>query len=129
MILPTAEDIIRLHEIVLRQTGGSNGLRDAGALSMCAGRPYAAFGGTEQYPTIFTKAAAVLESLARNHVFVDGNKRTAFIAALYIVENNGYKTFFDQKDVEESMVRFVTEKPPLEKIAAWLEKNSTPAKG
>ena len=126
MILPTAEDIIRLHEIILKQTGGSDGLRDAGALSMCAGRPQASFGGKKMYPTIFTKAAAVLESLARNHVFVDANKRTAFITALYIIENNGYQTFFEQKDIEESMVRFVTEKPPLEEIAAWLEKNSKP---
>ena len=124
MILPTAEDIIRLHEIILKQTGGKGGLRDAGALSMCAERPYASFGGIERYPTIFTKAAAVLESLARNHVFVDANKRTAFVTALYIIENNGYETFFDQKDIEESMVRFVTEKPSLEEIAAWLEKNS-----
>ena len=125
-LLPTAEDIIRLHEIVLKQTGGSDGLRDAGALSMCAGRPHAAFGGSEMYATVFTKAAAILESLARNHVFVDGNKRTAFITALYIIENNGYKTFFDQQDIEESMVRFVVEKTPLSEVATWLEKNSKP---
>lgn len=124
MFLPTDEDIIRLHEVVLRQTGGSDGLRDAGALAMCAGRPHAAFDGKELYPTLFLKAAAVLESLARNHVFVDGNKRTAFLTALSIIEQNSYSTSFDQKDIEQSMVRFVTEKPPLEEIAAWLERNS-----
>jgi death on curing protein len=127
MILPTAEDIIRLHEVVLKKTGGSDGLRDAGALEMCANRPYATFGGKDMYPTIFAKAAAVLESLARNHVFVDGNKRTAFITALYILENNGLTTFFDQKDIEESVVRFVIEKPLLAEIASWLEKNSKEA--
>lgn len=124
MVLPTADDIIRLHEVVLRGTGGSEGLHDAGALSMCAGRPHATFGGKDMYPTIFAKAAAVLESLARNHVFVDGNKRTAFIAALYVLENNGYKTFFDQKNIEESMVRFVVEKTALAEIVTWLEENS-----
>ena len=126
-VLPTAEDIIRLHEVVLRQTGGSDGLRDAGALAMCAERPRAAFGGTDMYPSIFNKAAAVLESIARNHAFVDGNKRTAFITALYIIEHNGYKTDFNQKDIEKSILRFVVEKPPLEEIAAWLEKNSKQA--
>lgn len=126
MILPTAEDIIRLHEVVLRQTGGSDGLRDAGALAMCAERPRTAFGGREMYPTVFLKAAAALETLARNHVFVDGNKRTAFITALYIIENNGFSTTFDNKDIESSMIRFVIEKTPLEEIAAWLERNSRP---
>src|ERR1700737_1644845 len=124
MTFPTAEDIIRLHEVVLRQTGGSDGFRDAGALEMCAARPYAGFGGKEMYPTLFTKAAATLESLARNHVFVDANKRTAFITAVYILETNGYKTSFIQKDIEESMVRFVVEKTPIEEIAMWLERNS-----
>ncbi|HEY5383567.1 MAG TPA: type II toxin-antitoxin system death-on-curing family toxin [Candidatus Paceibacterota bacterium] len=124
MTFPTAEDIIRLHEVVLRQTGGSSGLRDAGALEMCTARPYAGFGGTEMYPNLFTKAAATLESLARNHVFVDANKRTAFITAVYILEQNEYKTFFDQKDIEDSMVHFVVEKTSIADIAAWLEKNS-----
>jgi len=99
-------------------------LRDAAALEMCAARPYAGFGGKELYPTLFTKAAATLESLARNHVFIDGNKRTAFITAVYILEQNGYKTFFDQKDIQESMVRFVVEKASIKEIATWLEKNS-----
>jgi death-on-curing protein len=124
MVLPTAEDIIRIHEVVLRKIGGSEGLRDAGLLAMCADRPRAAFGGKDMYPTVFLKAAAALESIARNHAFVDGNKRTAFMTALYIIENNGYVTFFEQKDIEETMVRVVTDKLTLKEIAAWLEKNS-----
>lgn len=124
MTLPTAEDIIRLHEVIIRQIGGSEGLRDAGALAMCAEKPKAAFGGNEMYPTIFLKAAALLESIARNHPFVDGNKRTAFLAALNVIEHNDYKTFFDNKDIEDTVVRVVTEKPPIEEIATWLERNS-----
>ena len=125
MNLPSAEDIIRIHEVVIRNIGGSEGLRDAGALSMCVAKPASAFGGTEIYTTVFTKAAALLESLARNHAFVDGNKRTSFLAALYIIENNGYKTFFNNKDIEETVLRVVTEKLSIEAIAQWLEKNST----
>lgn len=124
MRFPSPEDIIRIHEIVLRNIGGSEGLRDAGALSACAARPLATFDGKELYPTVFLKAAAVFESLAQNHPFVDGNKRTAFLSAVYIIENNGYATAFDQKDIEATVIRFVTEKPSLEEIAMWLEKNS-----
>src|SRR3989344_9673132 len=123
MTLPTAEDIIRIHEVVIRRIGGRNGLRDARALSMCAEKPRTTFDGKEMYPTIFLKAAALLESIARNHPFVDGNKRTAFISALAVIERR-HRTFFDQKDVEETVLRIVVEKTPIDKIAQWLEKNS-----
>ncbi|MDP2651448.1 MAG: type II toxin-antitoxin system death-on-curing family toxin [bacterium] len=127
MNLPTAEDIIRLHEVVIRRIGGSEGLRDAGALRMCAEKPRTAFGGKEMYPTLFLKAAALLESIARNHPFVDGNKRTAFLSALAIIERNGCETAFNQKDIEDTVLKIVTEKLPIEEIAAWLEKNSKKA--
>jgi len=126
MNLPTAKDIIRLHEVIIRRIGGSEGLRDPGALVMCAEKPMAAFGGKEMYPTVFLKAAALLESIARNHPFVDGNKRTAFLAALAVVEHNGHTTSFAQKDIEETMVKIVTEKLPMEEVAQWIEKNSIP---
>jgi len=125
MTLPTAEDIIRIHEIVIRSTGGSSGLRDAGALSLCAARPLTAFGGKDMYPSIHTKAAAILEGIAHNHPFVDGNKRTAFMTALYVLENNSYTSSFEIKDIEETMVRIVVEKLSIEEIAAWLEKNTS----
>ena len=126
MNLPTAKDIIRLHEVIIRRIGGSEGLRDPVALAMCAEKPMAAFGGKEMYPTVFLKAAALLESIARNHPFVDGNKRTAFLAALAVVEHNGHTTSFAQKDIEETMVKIVTEKLPIEEVAQWIEKNSIP---
>lgn len=124
MILPTAEDIIRIHEVVIRTIGGLEGLRDAGALSMCAAKPMTAFGEKDMYPTVYTKAAAILAALAHNHPFVDGNKRSAFMTALYILENNGYVTSFDNKDIEETVLRIVVEKSSIEEIASWLEKNS-----
>ena len=125
MTYPTADDIIKIHEGVLLKIGGSGGLRDAGALALCAERPHAAFGGADMYPTLFLKAAAAMETIARNHPFVDGNKRTAFMTALYILESNGYTTIFDQHDIKESTVRSVVEKTSIADIAAWLEKNSS----
>jgi death-on-curing protein len=124
MNFPTVEEIIKIHEGVLLKIGGSSGLRDAHALAMCAKRPHAAFGGKDMYPTLFLKAAAAMETIARNHPFVDGNKRTAFMTALYIIENNKYKTTFDQNDIKESTVRSVVEKTSIEEIAKWLEQNS-----
>jgi len=125
MNYPTTDEIIKIHEGVLLKIGGSSGLRDAGALALCAERPHAAFGGSEMYPTLFLKAAAAMETIARNHPFVDGNKRTAFMTALYILENNGYTTTFGQEDIKESTVRSVVEKTSIADMAAWLEKNSS----
>jgi len=120
----TIEEVIAINTGIVNSTGGSLGLRDAGALSMCVAKPFQSFGGKETYPDVFTKAAAVLESIARNHPFVDGNKRTAFLTAVRAIERNGYRTHFDNKDVEETMVKIVVEKYPIESITAWLEKNS-----
>ncbi len=121
----TIEEVIAINAGIVHATGGSIGLRDAGALAMCVTKPFQSFGGKETYPDVFSKAAAVLESIARNHPFIDGNKRTAFISAVRVIERNGYLTHFDNRDVEEMMVRIVVEKTPLEEIVAWLKKNST----
>jgi len=129
MFLPTPEDIIRLHEVIIRTIGGLEGLRDANALDMCAHKAKASFGGKEMYPNTFLKAAALLQAVALNHPFVDGNKRTAFLSSLSVLEHNGYTTMFEQKDIEETMVRVVVDKLSVEEIAPWLEKNSKPIQG
>ena len=125
IILPSIEEIITIHTAVIKRTGGSDGLRDAGALELASQKAMAIFGGVEMYPDVFSKAAATLESITSNHPFFDGNKRTSFVAALRIIENNGYVTSFDNTDIEETMVRIVTEKLPIEIITEWLNENST----
>src|SRR3989344_1634387 len=120
----TVEEVIAINTGIVNATGGAVGLRDAGALAMCVAKPFQSFGGKETYADVFTKAAAVLESIARNHPFIDGNKRTAFLAAVRVIERNGYRTHFDNKDVEETMVKIVVEKYSVETIAAWLKENS-----
>jgi len=121
----TVEEVIAINTGIVNATGGSVGLRDAGALAMCVAKPFQSFGGKETYADVFTKAAAVLESIARNHPFIDGNKRTAFLTAVRIIERNGYRTHFDNKEVEETMVKIVVEKYSIEIISAWICANST----
>lgn len=70
-----------IHAKIIDETGGAHGIREIGLLVSATERPKASFGGTELYPTLFPKAAAYLESLARYHVFVDGNKRTSIAAS------------------------------------------------
>ncbi len=87
-------------------------------------RPKTAFGGKDVYPDVFMKAACYLESTAKYHVFVDGNKRTSFALAGRFLETNGYVFTATNPDVEQFVLSVVTDKLELAPIAAWLKKNS-----
>ena len=78
-----------IHEGVIEIGGGAHGLRDAALLESALARPQNlhAYGETD----IFELAASYAEGIARNHAFVDGNKRTAFFVASDFLEQNGYE--------------------------------------
>ena len=75
-----------MHAVLVRRYGGASGLRDAGALESALIRPQ-----TGYYDDLVAEAAALLESLAINHPFLDGNKRIAFAAADVFLRINGYR--------------------------------------
>ena len=72
-IFPTLEDVIATHDLLIRTHGGAQGLRDEGALASAIMRPQIGY-----YDGLIQEAAAMMESLAMNHPFIDGNKRVAF---------------------------------------------------
>jgi death-on-curing protein len=82
--------VYEIHEIIIAETGGLPGLREATLLHSAVARPFATFGGQELYPSDFEKAAALFHSLIKSHPFMDGTKRTAFAAALFFLESCGY---------------------------------------
>ena len=71
---PTIQEILAVHEDQIEQFGGSHGLRDMGALESALFRPQMGY-----YDGIIEEAAAMMESLAMNHPFIDGNKRVCFL--------------------------------------------------
>src|SRR5262249_6669623 len=79
-----------IHAGQLAEHGGSEGLRDKGLLQSAVAQPMATFGGQFLNEDIFIMAAALLISLVKNHPFVDGNKRTALLAALTFLDLNGH---------------------------------------
>jgi death-on-curing protein len=85
----TVDHIIAIHRRVTDKFGGAGGLRDLALLESAAAMPAAQFGGRYLHPGIATKAAAYLFHLCRNHAFVDGNKRTALVAAEMFIILNG----------------------------------------
>ena len=82
----TAEDLVALNEDVLSYGGGAHGVRYENGLQYAVDRPFLSFGGQPMFPGPYDKAAALTESLIRSHPFVDGNKRTALVAGLALLE-------------------------------------------
>jgi death-on-curing protein len=82
--------VYEIHEIIIAETGGLPGLRDAASLHSAVARPFATFDGQELYLSVFEKAGALFHSLIKSHPFMDGTKRTAFAAALFFLDSYGY---------------------------------------
>ncbi len=118
------EVALALHATVLGLTTGSLGVRDMNGLLGCLLRPQTAIGGNEMFPTVLDKAAALIESVARNHAFIDGNKRTAFLLGAHFLSLNSYSLEPKRGEIETFMLWVVTEKPEMSGIAAWLERRS-----
>ena len=81
----TMVDVLGMHTILMQKYGGAGGVRDPGALEAALFRPQ-----TGYYSDIIAEAAALLESLAINYPFVDGNKRIAFAATDVFLRINGW---------------------------------------
>lgn len=99
MIRLTVSQIIKLHEQLIQQTGGSHGIRDMGLLESAAEAPFQSFGEHEMYPSIQAKAARLGYGLVKNHAMVDGNKRIGAHAMLVMLALNGVSLRYTQKDL------------------------------
>jgi death-on-curing protein len=91
MIYLTTAEIIQLHDWVIQQSGGSPGVRDINLIDSAAYQPQATFAGQELHATLADKAAALGFSLAKNHGFIDGNKRIAHAAMETFLVRNGHQ--------------------------------------
>ncbi|HID55731.1 TPA: type II toxin-antitoxin system death-on-curing family toxin [Candidatus Poribacteria bacterium] len=118
------DEVLLIHERILDKFGGAGGLRDWGLLDSAVNRPRAAFEGKDLYPDLFTKAAALGHSLALNHPFVDGNKRTAWEAMHTFIEENGYSLQAEHEEIVELMLRIEDKSLGVEQIAEWLKNHS-----
>lgn len=98
-VLPGA--VLAIHQMLLAEHGGQAGIRDQGLLESALARPRQRFSYDESV-SIFELAASYGFGLARNHPFVDGNKRTALVAAAVFLELNGYS--LDAPEVEAAVM-------------------------
>ena len=114
----TTEQALR---IARHAVGGPVEVRDLGLLDAAVHRPRASLLGQDAYPDRFTKAAALLHSLARNHSLVDGNKRLAWLATYVFCAKNGVELDPTDDDAYDMVIGVAAgEIEDVEAIAGWL---------
>ncbi len=118
------EQVLFIHARLVDETGGRHGIRDLGMLLSALARPQATFDGNELYPDLFSKAAALMESLTQNHPFLDGNKLTGITATAMFLQINGYKLTASNAELEKFTFAVVLEHVPTKEIATWFERNT-----
>ena len=111
----TAAEAVEIHRAMIDAHGGSHGIRDIGALESALFRPQSGY-----YEDIIAEACALLESLAVNHPFVDGNKRVAFAAMEIFLLINGWHIEATQQQIYRMMMRlFDRGKFELAELDKW----------
>jgi len=113
--------VVAMHEEQLAEHGGSSGLRDEGLLESALARPQnlAAYGE----PTVFEVAAAYAFGIARDHPFVDGNKRTCLVAAYAFLRLNGKRLRAPEPDAVATILRLAAGELSEVELADWLTMN------
>ena len=100
----TKQQIIMLHESLIKETGGSAGIRDNGLLESTIQAPYQTYGDQDLFPTVQSKAARLGFGLIKNHPMVDGNKRIGTHAMLTFLILNGIELQYSQKELYLSLI-------------------------
>jgi death-on-curing protein len=95
----TLDEVLGIHADQIRVYGGASGLHDLERLRSAISMPETSFDDEYLHPSVFEMAAAYLFHLARNHPFVDGNKRTALMCALVFLGLNGERLRADPDDL------------------------------
>jgi death-on-curing protein len=110
--------VVAIHEAQLAEHGGGSGVRDAGLLESALSRPenLAAYGK----PDVADLAAAYGYGISRNHAFIDGNKRTAFVAVELFLELNGFGLAADDAACVMIMLAVASGEIPEAEFAAWI---------
>ncbi len=118
------DEILRLHFKVIEDFGGSHGVRDEGRLGSVELAPRQIAFATEQYPTIFKKAAVYFRNIIGDHSFIDGNKRTAVTVCGIFLARNGYSLTATSKELEDFTLAIAIKHLGIQEIARWLAEKS-----
>lgn len=120
------EQLLALHANVLAHSGGSDGVRDMGAVESALAQPQMAFGDTELYPILAEKAAALGYSLIKNHAFVDGNKRIGHAAMETFLLLNGFEINASTDEQERIILSLASSEMGRDEFSEWVVAHVVP---
>ena len=121
MQLLTLDQILKLHQRIIEQSGGGIGIRDKGILESALAQPEMSYGGQDLYPTLIEKVSALGFSLINNHPFVDGNKRIGHAAIEVTLLMNGYEIQADVDTQETVILAVAASEMNRESFLEWLK--------
>jgi death-on-curing protein len=115
--------VLAVHDLLIAEHGGSPGLRDKGLLESALARPInlRSYGS----PDLAALAACDAAGIIANHPFVDGNKRTGFVAAAAFLDRNGYELTASEAEATRMTLGLAASQVTEDQYAAWLRDNAT----
>jgi len=112
-----------MHSEQLAEHGGSDGIRDETLLDSALAKPHNVFAYADQ-PDIFRLAASYAFGIARNHAFIDGNKRTALVVSLTFLGRNGWQINSSKEDLYFTFLHLAEGSLSEEELSAWFTKHA-----
>ena len=116
-------EVIIIHDILIDKFGGHPGLRDKGLLDSAIFRPFQMFDNKELYPGAIKKSAVLIESIIKNHPFIDGNKRIGYVIMRLFLLENGYDIVATQEEKYDFVIRIAAGESNMDDIIKWIQKH------
>ena len=120
MIVLSTAQIVALHDDLIREFGGTEGVRDENLLDAAVHAPFQTFDGEELFPSICQKAARLGFGLVSNHPFLDGNKRIGAHAMLVFLALNRIDLVYSQQELIDVILRVASGKADFDDLLAWI---------
>jgi death-on-curing protein len=118
------DEVIEIHNDQIKRYGGRAGIRDLELLKSAIAMPSAGFGGDYLHTDIYEMAAAYLFHIARNHPFIDGNKRTGAVASVVFLLMNGIELHADEDSFEKMVLSTAEGKSDKAAVARFFREYS-----
>jgi death on curing protein len=117
--------VLAMHSEQLSEHGGSNDIRDEALLDSALAKPLNVLAYADK-PDIFRLAASYAFGIARNHAFMDGNKRTALVVSITFLDRNGWDIVAPKEEVYFTFLHLAEGSLSEEELADWFRNNAVP---
>lgn len=117
--------VLIIHADLLQRYGGEPGLRDPKLLDSALAQPKMTFSGKYTHKTLFDKAAGYGFHVCKNHPFVDGNKRVAFVLMNIFLQKNGWEIVSPEEEAYRMMMDLASGKLTKAQLSSWLKEYSS----